>query len=223
MDFKKITFLGLAPPLVEMGLEVLRSNKLSPDIVIYCHLLSPYIFSSDFNITHEKFRQNVVPPYFVCNYEYKKKLEFIRKIGCVPDDCINLIHATAHLSFGVTLGKNIIINPLVAIAGNTKIGNYVTINRGVTIGHDVFIGDYTTINPGVNIGGNTTIGAGSLIGMGATIFNKLNIGRNVTIGGGSVVTKNIPDNALAYGNPCKIIKLKTDKNEKIRSNQNRRF
>ena len=52
----------------------------------------------------------------------------------------------------------------------------------VTIGENVWIGGNSTILPGVTIGNNTTIGAGS------------------------VVTKSIPDNVLAFGNPCRIIR-----------------
>jgi maltose O-acetyltransferase len=42
--------------------------------------------------------------------------------------------------------------------------------------------------------------------MGCNIFDGVEVGNNVTIGGGSVVTKNIPDNVIAYGSPCKIIR-----------------
>lgn len=52
----------------------------------------------------------------------------------------------------------------------------------------------------VTIGNNVWIGGGSIIMPGVTI------GDNVTIGAGSVVTKSIPSNVLAYGNPCRKIK-----------------
>ena len=52
----------------------------------------------------------------------------------------------------------------------------------------------------VTIGNNVWIGGGSIILPGITI------GDNVTIGAGSVVTKSIPNNVLAYGNPCRVIK-----------------
>jgi acetyltransferase-like isoleucine patch superfamily enzyme len=42
--------------------------------------------------------------------------------------------------------------------------------------------------------------------MGANILNTVKIGKNCVIGAGSVVTKDIPDNVVAYGSPCKIIK-----------------
>ncbi len=52
----------------------------------------------------------------------------------------------------------------------------------------------------VRIGDNVWIG-GSV-----TILPGVTIGDNVTIGAGSVVTKNIPSNSIAVGNPCKVIK-----------------
>ena len=54
--------------------------------------------------------------------------------------------------------------------------------RPITIGNDVWIGAAVQVMPGVTIG------------------------NNVVIGGGSVVVKNIPDNCVAEGNPCKVIK-----------------
>lgn len=52
----------------------------------------------------------------------------------------------------------------------------------------------------VIIGNNVWIGGGAIILPGVTI------GDNVVIGAGSVVTKDIPSNKIAYGNPCKVIK-----------------
>lgn len=52
----------------------------------------------------------------------------------------------------------------------------------------------------VKIGDNCWIGGGSII------LNGVTIGKNTVIGAGSVVTKDIPDNVVAVGNPCKVIK-----------------
>ncbi|MCC0674182.1 sugar O-acetyltransferase [Clostridioides sp. ES-S-0145-01] len=57
-----------------------------------------------------------------------------------------------------------------------------------------------TITAPVKIGNDVWIGGGSIILPGVTI------GDNVTIGAGSVVTKSIPSNTIAYGNPCCVIK-----------------
>lgn len=52
----------------------------------------------------------------------------------------------------------------------------------------------------VNIGDNVWLGGGAII------LPGVRIGNNVTIGAGSVVTKDIPDNVLAFGNPCRVIR-----------------
>ncbi len=59
---------------------------------------------------------------------------------------------------------------------------------------------YHTATKTVIIGDNVWIGGNAVICPGVTI------GNNVTIGAGSVVTKDIPDDVLAFGNPCKVIK-----------------
>jgi acetyltransferase-like isoleucine patch superfamily enzyme len=42
--------------------------------------------------------------------------------------------------------------------------------------------------------------------MGCNIFDGVKVGDNVIVGAGSLVTKDIPSNVIAYGNPCKVIK-----------------
>ena len=68
------------------------------------------------------------------------------------------------------------------------------------------IGDYCHIAPGVNISGDTHIGEGTWVGVGSCVIQCLYIGKNCFIGAGSVVVKDLPDNVVAYGNPCRIIK-----------------
>ena len=88
----------------------------------------------------------------------------------------------------VTFGDNVFLAPHVSIytAGHpidAEIRNtHIEYAKPVTIGSDVWIGGNTVINPGVTIGSN------------------------VVIGSGSVVTKDIPDNTIAAGNPCRVIR-----------------
>ena len=58
------------------------------------------------------------------------------------------------------------------------------------------------------IGNNVWLGGGVIVNPGITI------GNNVVIGSGSVVTKDIPSNVIAVGNPCKIIRKITDEKTK---------
>ena len=114
---------------------------------------------------------------------------------------------------GVTIGNNVTFHaPMTTIVDVTqpsliKIGNNVEITNNVTIlCHDyawsVFkqlYGEIIGSNKKVIIGNNVFIGVNSIILAGVSI------GDNCVIGAGSVVTKDIPSNTVAVGNPAKVI------------------
>ena len=130
--------------------------------------------------------------------------EFFEKFDVRRNFYEPLIHPSSVILNSTIIEYGVYIEPLSVVSALAKIGFNVSINRNSSIGHHTIIEDYSTIAPGVNIGGNCRIGKFVTIGIGATVFNKVNIGNNSIIGGGSVVTKDIPENVIAYGNPCKI-------------------
>jgi UDP-2-acetamido-3-amino-2,3-dideoxy-glucuronate N-acetyltransferase len=100
----------------------------------------------------------------------------------------------------------------VIIGDRVKIRAFTFIPTGVVIEDDVFIGPHVTFTndkyPRINRDWKllkTTIKKGSSIGAGSVIL-PVTVGKNSLIGAGSVVTKDIPDNVLARGNPAKIIR-----------------
>ncbi|MDO6807563.1 sugar O-acetyltransferase [Zobellia galactanivorans] len=95
----------------------------------------------------------------------------------------------------ITIGKNGLIAPFVQIYTATH-----PLRASERIIEDGNSTRYLTNTKPVVIGDNAWIGGNSII------FPGVTIGNNVTIGAGSVVTKDIPDNVLAYGNPCKVIR-----------------
>ncbi len=116
-------------------------------------------------------------------------------------------------SLGMSIGeRTVIYEPRASYVDVTrpyliKIGNDVKITRGVTIlthGYDwsVLAGLHQTV---LGSGRGTSIGDNVFIGMNTTILKGVHIGNNVVIGAGSLVNKDIPDNCVAAGNPCKMI------------------
>mgnify|MGYP003643344906 CR=1 FL=1 len=105
---------------------------------------------------------------------------------------------------GMTPGEGSQILHGVVIQVGTKIGKHCIINTAASIDHDCVLGDFTFIGPNATLCGGVEIGEGTFIGAGTVILPYIKIGKDCMIGAGSVVTKDMPDNITAYGNPAKI-------------------
>lgn len=124
-----------------------------------------------------------IEPPFRCDYGYNTRVgkNFYCNYDCVFLDCGK-----------ITVGDYVMLGPKVALYA---VGHPIDPDvrrlgwdypQDITIGSNVWIGGSTVICPGVTIGENTVIGAGS------------------------VVTKDIPANSLAVGNPCRVIRQITE-------------
>jgi sugar O-acyltransferase (sialic acid O-acetyltransferase NeuD family) len=206
----KLLIIGKGDNIITMVLDNLYSYKSTPNITIYNNLSLPILNRFD----HDKFNIKIVEDVNMSDYDVfslgvyqpQHKVKIMESLSPNINKFINIIHRGEDISKMTRLGVGILINSKVSIAAHTTIGNFVTINRHVSIGHHTVIGDYCSINPGTNIAGNVTIGEGTTIGMGVNIIDGIKIGKNTIIGAGSVVTRDIPDNVIAYGSPCKIIR-----------------
>ena len=97
--------------------------------------------------------------------------------------------------------------------------------KGIHIGENTLIASRTTIlchehvkrdelDPGNPWVTHTYIGKNTFIGVGSTILPGVKIGDEVIIGACSVVTKDIPSNSVAVGNPAKVIRSDINMNDK---------
>ena len=116
------------------------------------------------------------------------------------------VHPSALISDTVTIGEGTVVMHGAIIQTDSRIGRHCIINTGSQIDHECHIGDYVHISPNATLCGAITIGEGAWIGAGAVIITGVKIGKWSVIGAGTVVTKDIPDNVLAYGNNCKVRK-----------------
>ena len=105
-------------------------------------------------------------------------------------------------------------------------GNGIYANFNLTLVDDthIYVGDHTMFGPNVTVAtaghpilpemrekgyqynAPVHIGRNCWIGAGAVIVPGITIGDNVVVGAGSIVTKNLPDNVVAAGNPCKVLR-----------------
>ena len=138
---------------------------------------------------------------------YTRKLISKQVDTLLPDfEWINAIHPSVIFGNGSSLGCGIVIMAGVIVNPGAILGNFSHYYTGAQIEHDCQIGKYASISAGTVLGGCVTIGDLSAVTLNCTIFDRITVGTNSVIGSGSLVTKNVPDNVLAYGNPSKIIR-----------------
>lgn len=142
--------------------------------------------------------------------EYDKKQKYMKEVFAeCGDNCY--IELPFHANWGghhVHFGSGIYANSNLTLVddGHIYIGDKVMFGPNVmiaTAGHP--------INPelrerGLQFNKDVYIGENTWIGGNVVILPGVHIGRNTVIGAGSVVTKDIPDNVIAVGNPCRVLR-----------------
>ena len=123
--------------------------------------------------------------------------------------------------YNIVIGENFYTNHNCVILDGAKVkfgdNVFVAPNCGFyTAGHPI---DFQRRNAGLEYAYPITVGDNVWFGGGVQVMPGVTIGSNVVIGSGSVVTKDIPDNVVAAGNPCKVIRAITA--EDLKRNYNR--
>ena len=173
------------------GITILEIFDDNPEIdsfmeipVFHAGICSPLIISIGDNRTRKAIAEKFVDDVFY---------SFVSDKSALISDC-------AFIDKGTVVMQGVIIQ------SSVKIGKHCIINTGASIDHDCRIQNYVHIAPGCTLCGDVQIGEGSFVGAGTVIIPGIRIGQWSVIGAGSVVTRDIPDNVVACGSPCKIIK-----------------
>ena len=132
--------------------------------------------------------------------------EMFAEIGedCYIEPPLHANMAGAYVHFGKNVYAN--FNLTLVDDGHIYVGDYTMIGPNVTIataGHPILPElreKGYQYNMGVHIGKNCWLGSGVVVLPGVTI------GDNVVVGAGSIVTKDLPSNVVAVGNPCRVLR-----------------
>ncbi len=117
---------------------------------------------------------------------------------------VTMVHPTAHVPPSATVEEGAFVGAGSVVGSATTIGRFCFVNRGVNIGHDCTIEAFARLMPGCNIGGHVHIGTAATIGMGANVLQELEIGPRAFIAVGAAVTRDVPPDHFAGGNPARL-------------------
>jgi len=148
----------------------------------------------------------------------------------------SIIGTSAIIYAGTTIGKHCLVSDLASIRESCIIKDCVIIGRGVSVQYEATIGEYSRIMTQSEVTGNMIIedhvffGAGVVstndkymgrtiyhsngprvksgarVGANSTILAGVTIGKEAVVGAGAVVTRDIPDYKVAFGNPARVVK-----------------
>lgn len=136
------------------------------------------------------------------------------------------------------LGKGAYVDFDVRIGDNVKVQNRASIYHGVTLENGVFVGPHVVFTNdklprAINADGSPKSDAdwevgqilvreGASLGAGSIIVAGVTIGRFALVGAGAVVTRDVPDNGLVYGNPARLVGYVCENGHRVEDTGERR-
>ncbi len=148
---------------------------------------------------------------------------FVHERGLCDSDQVGegtRIWAFAHVLKGAVIGRGCNIGESCFVEGGAVLGNWCTVKNGVAVWDKVVCEDYVFLGPNAVLTNDflpraafkkdpetefrrTLLREGASVGANATIVCGVTIGRHAMIGAGAVVTRDVPDFGLVWGNPAR--------------------
>lgn len=119
---------------------------------------------------------------------------------------VNAIHPYSTVAKTARIGCNVVINANSVVQPFSNIGSGVMVHAGVIVEHDNSIENFVNLAPGVTLAGWVHVGEAAYLYTNASVIPRRKIGSDSIVGAGAVVLNDVPDRAVAVGNPARVIK-----------------
>ena len=131
--------------------------------------------------------------------------ELLAAAGC---GILTVVHPSATVAGNAGIGPGSQILAGAVVGADASLGAAVILNTRASADHECRLEDGVHLAPAATLCGGVRVGRLTLIGAGAVVLPRIRIGAGVVVGAGSVVTRDLPDNVIAFGNPARIVRAR---------------
>jgi sugar O-acyltransferase (sialic acid O-acetyltransferase NeuD family) len=118
----------------------------------------------------------------------------------------SIIHPQASVCATAVLGAGTQVLAQAVVAADARVGEGCILNHCSGVDHECMLGDGVHVAPGATLCGCVVLGRNVMIGAGAVVLPRVTVGENTIVGAGAVVTRDLPADVVAIGNPAKVIR-----------------
>lgn len=116
---------------------------------------------------------------------------------------VSVVHPSSFVAPTAVVGAGVLIAPYCFVGPGARIGDHALLNVGAIVGHDASVGAYSILSPQAALGGGVLLEEGAFLGMQAAVLPRLRVGAGAKIAAGALVSLDVPEAALAAGNPAR--------------------
>lgn len=136
----------------------------------------------------------------------QKRSELLASLQVPESRLATLIHPTALIGFGVSVGNGSVVASYVTCQPGSSIGNNSIVRAGVNLGHDSRVGDFVDIGPNSTLCGYSAVGRGAHVAPNSVVRDRVSVGEFSVLSAGSVALKDIEPGTTWMGNPARRVR-----------------